>query len=102
MGAVLDEARFEDLTSELTIAGLAVLRLRRLYVDGRVKPVGKTPNSVPRPVPLTRRVLDALADLPTRIDTPLIFPGIQGGHLNLHNWRRDEWKPAVRAAGLEH
>jgi hypothetical protein len=22
--------------------------------------------------------------------------------LNLHNWRRDEWTPALRAAGLQH
>ena len=22
--------------------------------------------------------------------------------MNLHNWRRDDWNPAVRAAGLEH
>jgi integrase len=27
---------------------------------------------------------------------------VRGGHLNLHNFRRDEWTPAVRAAGLEH
>ena len=25
-----------------------------------------------------------------------------GGYLNLHDWRRDEWTPAVKAAGLEH
>jgi integrase len=31
----------------------------------------------------------------------LLFPALGGGHLNLHNWRRDEWNPAVRAAG-EH
>jgi hypothetical protein len=27
---------------------------------------------------------------------------LRGGHLNLDNWRRDEWNLAVRAAGLEH
>jgi integrase len=32
----------------------------------------------------------------------LLFPALRGGYLNLHNWRRDEWNPAVRAAGLEH
>ena len=37
-----------------------------------------------------------------RLDTPLLFPGERGGHLNLHNWRRDHWNPAVRAAGLDH
>jgi hypothetical protein len=35
------------------------------------------------------------------LDTPLLFPGQRGGYLNLHNWRRDDWNPAVRAAGLE-
>ena len=32
----------------------------------------------------------------------MLFPAQRGGYLNLHNWRRDEWNPAVRAAGLEH
>jgi integrase len=31
-----------------------------------------------------------------------LFPGVRGGYLNLNEWRRDEWTPAVRAAGLEH
>jgi integrase len=79
-----------------------VLRIRRVYVDGRIREHGKTPNSVPRSVPLTRRVLDALEQLPPRIDTPLLFPGARAGHLDYAGWRRDEWTPAVKAAGLEH
>jgi integrase len=67
-----------------------------------VKRVGKTPNSIPRVVPLTARVLAALEAIPPRVDTPLLFPALKGGHMNLHNWRRDDWNPAVRAAGLEH
>jgi integrase len=31
-----------------------------------------------------------------------MFPALKGGHINLHNWRRDEWKEALRGAGLEH
>jgi integrase len=78
------------------------LHVRRVFTDDQVKLVGKTPASVPRVVPLTARVRAAIETLPPRIDTPLLLPTLRGGYLNLHNWRRDEWNPAVRAAGLEH
>jgi integrase len=79
-----------------------VLHVRRVYVGGRVLERGKTPGSVPRVVPLRARVLDAIDELPARIDAPLLFVGLRGGHLNLHNWRRDEWKPSLTAAGLDY
>ena len=31
---------------------------------------------------------------------PLVFPGDRGGYLNLHDWRRDEWYPALEAGGI--
>jgi integrase len=62
---------------------------------------GKSKRSL-RTVPLPHRAAESLAALPPRLDTALLFPGARGGYLNLHEWRRDEWTPAVKAAGLEH
>jgi integrase len=79
-----------------------VLSLRRVWSEGQLHEHGKTPGSVPRQVPLTRSVLTALDTLPPRLDTPLLFPGARGGHLNVRHWRAECWVPALRAAGLAH
>jgi integrase len=76
-----------------------VLHVRRVFTDGRVKEYGKQSRSLRR-VPLRARVVAALEDHPWRIDSPLVYPGERGGYLNLHAWRRDEWYPALDAAGL--
>jgi integrase len=79
-----------------------VLHVRRVWDGQQMREQGKTPNSVPRQVPLTRSVLEALDALPPRLDSPLLFPAAQGGPMNVRHWRAEAWGPALRAAGLPH
>jgi integrase len=74
--------------------------VRREYVDGKLKPYGKTSRYL-RALPLPLRAAEALAEHPARIDTPLLFPTTRGGHIDLAMWRWREWYPALRAADLE-
>jgi integrase len=76
-----------------------VVYVRRAYGDGEVK-APKTRRSL-RAVPLQATALEALALLPRRIDSPLVFPGARGGYLDLHNWRSRAWRRAQQAAGIE-
>lgn len=64
-----------------------------------MKEYGKQSRSVRR-VPLRARVVAAFEEHPWRIDSPLVYLGGRGGYLNLHDWRRDEWYPALDSGGL--
>jgi integrase len=76
-----------------------VLHVRRAVSGGEVVELGKTTASR-RQVPLQRRALEALDALPPRLDTPLLFPAPRGGVINLDNWRRRVWAPAIEASGV--
>jgi integrase len=82
---------------------LELARLERRDVDKtrRLLTVRGTKTSGSwREVPLTGRALDALERLPARLGSILLFPGTGGGPLNLNNFRRRFWTPAVEAAGV--
>jgi hypothetical protein len=72
--------------------------VRSTLSDGVVVELGKTSSSR-RQVPLSRRALAALEELPPRLDTPLLFPAPAAGLLNLDNFRRREWAPRPRGRG---
>jgi integrase len=77
-----------------------VLRVRRWYVKGKLSEFGKTERRR-RDIPLTARAFASLDEITPRIDTPLLLPSRTGGYIDLGNWRRREWKPALEAAGLD-
>jgi integrase len=76
-----------------------ILNVHRTVSSGEIVELGKT-NASRRQVPLSHRALSALDDLPPRLDTPLVFPGARGGVLNLANFRRRAWGPAIEACGV--
>jgi integrase len=78
-----------------------VVHVRRRFTQGMLKDGGKTEGSV-RSVPLRQRVLAALDALPPRIDTKILLPAPRGGYIDIERFRHRHWRPALRAAGLEH
>jgi integrase len=77
-----------------------VVTVRRAYSGGVLRDWGNTDRSRRR-VPLRLKAVEALEALPRRLDTRLMFPALRGGHMNLHHFRARDWKPAIRAAGIE-
>jgi integrase len=79
--------------------GAGVVHVRRTVSSGEVLELAKTSASR-RQVPLSPRALAALDAMPPRLDTPRLFPAPAGGLLNIDNFRRREWAPAIEAAGV--
>lgn len=76
-----------------------VVYIRRAYANGKVKDV-KTRRSR-RAVPLQTIALQALKRLPEQTQSEVLFPGARGTHIDLRNFRRRTWKPALIAAGVD-
>ena len=78
-----------------------LLTVRRTVCGGEVVELGKTPAPAARCRSPGGRSA-ALDALPPRLDTTLVFPAPQGGPVNLDNWRRRQWAPAVEASGTRN
>jgi integrase len=77
----------------------SVVNVTQTFSEGEVIELGKTTRSR-RQVPLSRRGCAALDRLPARLDTPLLFPAPDGGLLDLRNFRRSKWNPAITSSGV--
>jgi integrase len=75
------------------------IAVERKFAKGRLTPYPKTSRSL-RAVPLSDRAVQAVDELPPRLDTPLLFCAAEGGHLILDNWRSRAWYPALGLAGV--
>jgi integrase len=76
-----------------------VVHVRRVHTIDGIRHYGKTERSIRR-LPLRRRVLDALEEHATRVDTRILFPAARGGYIAASAFRDREWNPAVESAGL--
>lgn len=75
-----------------------IVYVRRAYANGHVRHV-KTGRSM-RNVPLQGLALEAVKRLPPN-ESPLVFPSPRGGYIDLRNFRRRHWRPALQAAGIK-
>jgi integrase len=79
--------------------GAQAVYVRRTLRNGRIK-TPKTKASF-RAVPLQAVALAALDELrQPDPEGPILFPSARGGHIDLHNFRNRNWKPAQKAAGI--
>ncbi len=81
-----------------------VLDVRRTAHEGRVLEGTKTDHGeqhAGRTVPVPPTLDAMLRALPRRIDTPLMFPTITGRMWRERNFRRDVWRPAQDATGMD-
>ena len=76
--------------------------MRRVYVGGRAHEPGKTQGLGPAQRAPTRPCARGARRATDRHRGDALVWRRAGGYLNLHNCRRDEWEPALTAAGLEY
>ena len=82
------------------------LHVRRTSHEAETQPGTKTTHHLPadqqgRDVPVPPSLEAMLRAMPTRIDTPLLFPTPTGKVWRERNWRRDVWDKAKEATGMD-
>jgi integrase len=86
--------RWEDVAND----GESIT-IRQTVRDGKIEPSAKTDGAL-REVRLSQLARTALEALPAPIRGGLIFTSPDGALLDLGNFRRRVWHPALKAAGL--
>lgn len=84
-----------------------LLHVRRVHTEGQIVELGAEGAKTwrqRRTVPLRQVVVDALRQMPPRIDTPILFPSKRRDrngrlYLNPDSFDRKFWRPAFAAAG---
>lgn len=78
-----------------------VASIERVHSQGRTKPCMKSDRQRRR-IPLRAKVLEALDSHPRRLDSRLVFPAHHNGdYLKLGTFYLRQWRPGLRAAGIE-
>jgi len=72
--------------------------VRRAYRNGRSSP--RRPKRAFARCPCRPSRSQHSSSCPPTHASALLFPSLRGGHLDLHNVRNRDWKPAQRAAGI--
>lgn len=81
-----------------------LVEIRRTCDEGRIHLGTKTDHGeagAGRAVPIPPTLARMLADMPTRIDAPLLFPTPTGRLWRQRNFYRDVWYPAQERSGLD-
>lgn len=73
--------------------------VQRSWRNGRIK-YPKTDASI-RSVPLQAVAIEALDRLAAGSGDDLVFPAVEGGYFDLHNFRNRYWKTAQAEAGIK-
>lgn len=74
--------------------------IEKTFTKGSLARLAKTERSL-RTITLSETALSAVEEAEAWSNGPLLFPAAMGGHINLDNWRRRVWYPALDRVGLE-